>query len=114
MRFEKQQRQDVRLPVRPVDGTAAEDFGAVPEVLSQVLSHASTHLAAIARLGEDSLQLREDRSFSIALEVDLIPTDLADREAGGGPHAGAISARNQITTRWTTSEDWLSGRPTVS
>ena len=35
--LEEQQREDVALPVRPVDGAAAQDLGAVPEVGLQVL-----------------------------------------------------------------------------
>ena len=30
--LEEEQRQDVRLPVGAIDGAAAEDLGAVPEV----------------------------------------------------------------------------------
>jgi len=30
--LEEQQRQDIRFPVRAVNGTAAEDLGAIPEV----------------------------------------------------------------------------------
>ncbi len=30
--LEEEQRQDVRLPVRAIDGAAAQDLGAVPEV----------------------------------------------------------------------------------
>src|SRR5207249_1213766 len=37
--LEEQQREDVRLPVGPVHGAAAEDLGAFPEVRFQVLGH---------------------------------------------------------------------------
>ncbi|HEX4566459.1 MAG TPA: hypothetical protein VH138_07485, partial [Vicinamibacterales bacterium] len=82
--LEEQQWEDVRLPVRPIDGAPAEDLGAVPEVLSQIQSHASTHLAAVCRLGEQRLQFGEDRSLPIGLEVHLMSPHLSDHKASGG------------------------------
>ena len=35
--LEEEQRQDVRLPVRPIDGTAAQDPGAIPEMRLEFL-----------------------------------------------------------------------------
>ena len=56
MGFEEKLRQDVRLPVRPIDRAAAKDFGAVPDVLSQVLGQGAWSVATSRAASKDHLR----------------------------------------------------------